>query len=71
MCAVSAVHDNYSIGVPLQQWTRPLFNEYQDIIARLDALDKKLGQKECEDPSKAAWMREVEKRLSALEGRAE
>jgi hypothetical protein len=69
MCAVSAVHDNYHWNVPQQQWTQPLFNEYQDIIRRLDALDKKLGQKDCEDPSKAHWMAEVQARLSKLEGK--
>ncbi len=67
MCSVSAVHDYFRTNVPMQQWTRPVFNEYQDIIDRLAALDEKLDQHDCEDPSKAAWMREVEARLQALE----
>jgi hypothetical protein len=33
----------------------------------LDALDKKLGQPECHDPSKAEWMRSIEERLARLE----
>jgi hypothetical protein len=33
----------------------------------LEELDKKLGQKDCEDPAKAEWMGSVEKRLKKLE----
>jgi hypothetical protein len=70
MCAVSVLHDYMRTNVPLDQWTRPVFNEYQEIIRRLDALDGKLDQSECEDPAKASWMREVEERLRKLEAPA-
>lgn len=67
MCAVSAIHDYYRTNVPIDQWTVSRFNEYKDIVRRLDELDKKLSQPDCDDPAKAAWMREVEARLKVLE----
>lgn len=67
MCAVSEVHDYMARNVPLDAWTRPVFNEFQEVIGRLDALDKKLGQPDCHDPEKAAWMEEVERRLQKIE----
>ncbi len=67
MCAVSAMHDYFRTNVPLEGWTRPVFNEYQEVIRRLEQLDAKLSQPDCEDPEKAAWMKAVEERLAALE----
>jgi len=58
-------------GGPLPQglpWTRDTFEEYKEIIRRLGELDRKLAQPECEDPAKAAWMADVERRLALLEG---
>jgi hypothetical protein len=69
MCAVSAMGDYFRQNVSLQQWTRPVFSEYQEVLRRLADLDAKLGQPDCEDPAKAAWMREVEARLASLEGK--
>jgi len=66
MCSVSVIHD-YFQQRPAIKWDRDTLTEYQEIVRRLDALDKKLGEPPCDDPSKAAWMREVEKRLSLLE----
>jgi hypothetical protein len=66
MCMVSVVMD-YGRNIPQQQWTTPLWNDFSEVIRRLDALDKKLGEPECHDPAKAAWMREVEARLAKLE----
>ncbi len=67
MCAVSATHDYMSKNVPLDTWTRSMFNEYQEIIRRLGELDEKLNQPDCPDPAKAAWMKQVEERLDTLE----
>ncbi len=67
MCAVSVIHDYMRVNVPPEQWTRPLFSEYQEIIRRIEQLDTKLSQPDCPDPAKAAWMRDVEERLMALE----
>ena len=54
MCAVSVMYDYMRTAVPLHQWTRPIFNEFQEIIQKLDRLDKQLDQPDCEDPSKVA-----------------
>lgn len=57
-------------GLPASlPWTADSFAELKKIIERLDALDKKLGLEHCEDPKKAAWMKKIEKRLKALEGK--
>jgi hypothetical protein len=66
MCMVSVMSVAGS-AIPDFQWTRPAFNEFQEILKRIQDLDAKLGQPDCVDPAKEAWMREVEKRLAALE----
>jgi hypothetical protein len=68
MCMVSVVSD-YGMTITPNTWTRDTFSEYQEILKRIGDLDAKLGQPDCVDPAKEAWMREVERRLSALEER--
>lgn len=51
-------------------WDRQALDDLKDILKRLDALDKKLGLAECEDPKKAEWMHGIEERLKALEAAA-
>ena len=67
MCSVSVMQEYMRTNVPLQQWTPDTFGEYKEILRRLNDLDAKLNQPDCEDPAKAAWMREVEERLDSLE----
>lgn len=67
MCSVSAIMDYGRTRIQPEQWTRPAWDEFKEIIKRLDALDEKLDQPDCEDPAKAAWMRSIEARLAALE----
>ena len=60
----------WPIGLPTTlPWDRAALDDLKDIIKRLDALDKKLGLAECEDPKKAEWMKGIEDRLKALETR--
>jgi len=66
MCMVSVVMD-YGRRVQPNTWTPQSFGDFQEIIRRLDLLDKKLGEPECHDPQKATWMAEIERRLAALE----
>ena len=66
MCTVSMIHD-WAKNIPDPQWTRPMFNEYNELIRRLDEIDKKLGLANCEDPEKAAFIKRIEKRLNKLE----
>lgn len=67
MCAVSATHDYFRQNVPITQWDNKSWDEYLEIIRRLELLDEKLDQKDCVDPAKEEWMKEVEKRLKKLE----
>lgn len=48
-------------------WTRDTFEQFKQILEKLAELDGKLNQAECADPAKAAWMQEIERRLSLLE----
>lgn len=66
MCSVSVISDYFG-KQPITMWDRPTFNEYKEILDRLEKLDKKLDQPDCVDPAKEAWMREVENRLKVLE----
>lgn len=68
MCMVSVIYD-YGRTVPQAQWTWPAFSEYQEIIRRLEALDKKLGEPDCHDPAKGDWMKAIEERLKKLEAK--
>jgi hypothetical protein len=67
MCSVSVLHQYWKDNTQPAQWTKPMLTEYQEVIRRLDKLDEALGQKDCIDPAKAAWMREVEARIATLE----
>lgn len=69
MCAVSVMSEYGQFRVPLEDWTRSSFSEYQEILRRLAALDEKLNQPDCVDPSKSTWMQAVEERLTALEAK--
>lgn len=53
--------------IPNTYWTPANFSEYQEIIRLLTELDRKLGLANCEDPAKAAWMENIEKRMKKLE----
>ena len=85
MCAVSAVHDYFrqrpslwpetgniytQPNTPqLNQWDRETFEQLKEVLRRLGEIDKKLGEPDCVDPRKEAWMAEVETRLQKLEGK--
>ena len=81
MCSVSVIFDYYrdrtvphpwpplnvtNAPAPID-WTPETWKMLKEVIERLKVLDAKTGQPDCEDPAKAAWMREVEERLAKLE----
>lgn len=66
MCVMSVVHDYFSQR-PINIWTQNDFDYFKQIMDKLNELDERLGEPDCEDPSKASWMREVEDRLARLE----
>ena len=61
------VHDYARERINPIQWTPSIWIDFTEILRKLDELDKKLGQPECHDPAKAAWMKEIEAKLAALE----
>lgn len=67
MCTYSVISEYGQFRIAPDQWSRDSWSDYQEILRRLDALDKKLSQPDCLDPAKAAWMQSVEDRFHALE----
>lgn len=67
MCSVSVVYDYFRQHTNPEQWDHYSFDLLKQVIDKLNILDDKLDQHDCEDPAKAAWMREVEERLAKLE----
>ena len=82
MCSVSVIYDYFRDRTFPQPWPNPVptgpglapidwtpetLKLLKEIIAQLEVLDAKTGQPNCEDPAKAKWMRDVERRLSRLE----
>lgn len=66
MCMYSVIMDSAS-NIPLGSWNGDVWSKFNEILAQIKALDIKLGQKDCEDPNKAIWMREMERRVLSLE----
>lgn len=56
-------------GVSPTQFDRETFEKLKDVLTKLGEIDKKLGEPDCVDPAKEAWMREVERRLKELEAK--
>lgn len=67
MCYVSVILDYGRNRIPINQWDRQSFDQFQRVVKEAEVLDATTGQPDCEDPEKAQWMREVEERLRALE----
>ena len=49
------------------KWDREAFEMLKELIERTKKLDAKLGLPDCEDPKKAEWMADIERRVKALE----
>lgn len=60
MCVVSMVHDYGRTNFPpVETWTLKDSLQYAEIIKRLDKLDKRFDQRDCEDESKRQFFQEV------------
>lgn len=69
MCAVSAVIGTLGQFPPLQQWTLPPLYDLRTVLEKLDAIDKKLGAKDCHEPTKQGVIEALEARIAELEKR--
>ena len=67
MCAVSVILDYMSKEVPIWSWTRPVYDDFRQIIKRLEELDRNLDQPDCVDPQKQEILERIERRLDMLE----
>ena len=73
MCIVSNIYD-YGQTVPEKDWTIPAIREFDRLEEIARKLDQLLGQKDCEDPDKAAFreqLKAIEERLKSLEAKHE
>ena len=68
MCVVSAITQSIpnNWGSP-QNWPAQTVIDVDQILKKLDAIDKKLGAPECTDPNKDKFLADLERRVKALE----
>lgn len=68
MCIVSMVTTGIQEQYPpLKQWPYQQVVDMSEVLKKLDALDKKLGNKECYEPVKDKFLQELAERLEHLE----
>lgn len=68
MCAVSAIINQVQTQFPpLQAWPRPALYDLREVIARLDAIDKRLAAKDCYERTKDEFLRALEQRIAEIE----
>jgi len=67
MCMVSAIHD-YGRKLPPLEWTPDILETFKDALKRAEAYDEKTHQKDCLDPQKAEFLKDVEKLLEEKYG---
>lgn len=70
MCAYSMMADYGRQRVPQEIWQPDTWRQFKDVLDAIKRLDDKLGQSDCPDPAKAKWMKEMERRMAALEKKA-
>ena len=69
MCVVSMISDHYMDRWP-QPWQTPWphsplspreYEDYQELLRKAKLYDEMTGQKDCPDPKKVEWQRDLEK----------
>ena len=66
MCAVSVILGYMDQQVSLESWTRPVYDDFRQIIQQLEELDRKLNQPDCTDPQKKKILKRIEEQLDRL-----
>lgn len=66
MCVVSNVYD-LGKEVPSEYWTTDRLNSFRKVVQIARTVDEEENTPDCEDPTKAEWLEEVEERLAKLE----
>lgn len=50
-------------------WTEERIRKLRELIDKAREMDALMGELDCEDPEKTAWMQQIEERLKRLEQR--
>lgn len=66
MCAVSMVYD-YGQRLPYDWWNKERFSKYERLIKEAERFDEETNQPDCEDASKAEFMKNIIERLERIE----
>lgn len=66
MCVMSMIME-YLPKVPMDQWTIEKYDYLQDLLRRVEKLDKMLEQPDCVDPKKEEILKKIEERLASIE----
>ena len=54
-------------ATPVRDWTWPQFNEFEDILQRIKALEEKVGGCPCPDEDKTAFLENIKRRLESID----
>jgi hypothetical protein len=69
MCMVSVVHQYHQPpNLPFEYWTPNKYDQFKDLLKVAEEYDEKTGQKDCLDPKKAEFIKDVEKHLEEKYG---
>jgi hypothetical protein len=52
---------------PEPQWSKELLKKLEQVIEMLGEIDRKMGAKDCFDPKKEEFIRELKEKLALLE----
>jgi hypothetical protein len=63
------IHQYYQPpNLPLEYWTPTKYDQFKDLLKVAEEYDEKTGQKDCLDPKKAEFLKDVEKLLEEKYG---
>lgn len=69
MCTVSAVSGAFQRYPFTQPPTPATIADIKAILRLCERIDRRLGEPDCIDPEKQAWLESLEKRVEALEAK--
>ena len=70
MCMMSVLTQYGRDRVADTAWTPQSWQQFKDITGQVEKLDTDLGEPDCVDPEKAAWMQRIEERIERIEANA-
>lgn len=67
MCMLSVLTGYGQARIADNAWSRQTWDAFKSVADQTAKLDEQLGEPDCIDPEKQAWMDRIEARLVALE----